>query len=197
MSKKSYLTHGIVIATAIIIVFFEVLPLTSWIGAITEIQNENRIYANQKYDEHIIAVVTTTGRSTILNLEGTFPHTKKNNSDNLDLRIDEDIVKALEEDAKRRGISINSLVNNALKNYVTSDQYFEELGQKLSRQHKTEIVREFQEEKENGPAPTIRTRILENQAEMIKEIKRKNNAANKLSICTGIWRNANELQLPL
>jgi signal transduction histidine kinase len=185
MSKKSYLTHGIVIATAIIIVFFEVLPLTSWIGTITEIQNENRIYANQKYDEHIIAVVTTTGRSTILNLEGTFPHTKKNNSDNLDLRIDEDIVKALEEDAKRRGISINSLVNNALKNYVTSDQYFEELGQKLSRQHKTEIVREFQEEKENGTAPTIRTRILENQAEMIKEIKRKNNTANKLSICTG------------
>ena len=185
MSKKSYLTHGIVIATAIIIVFFEVLPLTSWIGTITEIQNENRIYANQKYDEHIIAVVTTTGRNTILNLEGTFPHTKKNNSDNLDLRIDEDIVKALEEDAKRRGISINSLVNNALKNYVTSNQYFEELGQKLSRQHKTEIVREFQEEKENGTAPTIRTRILENQAEMIKEIKRKNNTANKLSICTG------------
>ena len=133
MSKKSYLTHGIVIATAIIIVFFEVLPLTSWIVTITEIQNENRIYANQKYDEHIITVVTTTGKARFLNLEGTFPHTKKNNSDNLDLRIDEDIVKALEEDAKRRGISINSLVNNALKNYVTSNQYFEELGQKLSR----------------------------------------------------------------
>jgi two-component system, OmpR family, sensor histidine kinase VicK len=29
------------------------------------------------------------------------------------------------------------------------------------------------------------TRLLENQGEIIKEIKRKNNAANKLSICTG------------
>jgi two-component system, OmpR family, sensor histidine kinase VicK len=185
MSKKSYLTHGIVTVTAIIIVSFELLPLTSWRATITEIQNENRIYADQIYDEHIVAVVTTTGSSTILNLKGTLPHTKKNNSDNLDLRIGEDIVKSLEEDAKRRGISINSLVNNALKNYITSDQYFEELGQKLSRQHKTEIAREFKEEKEDGTTTNTRTRILENQAEMIKEIKRKNNAANKLSICTG------------
>ena len=77
MSKKSYLTHGIVTATAIIIVSFELLPLTSWRVTITEIQNENRIYADQNYDEHIVAVVTTTGSSTILNLKGTLPHTKK------------------------------------------------------------------------------------------------------------------------
>jgi two-component system, OmpR family, sensor histidine kinase VicK len=37
---------------------------------------------------------------------------------------------------------------------------------------------------EEGAVP-IRTRLLENQDEIIKEIKRKNNAANKLSICTG------------
>ncbi|HYY49448.1 MAG TPA: HAMP domain-containing sensor histidine kinase [Nitrososphaeraceae archaeon] len=36
---------------------------------------------------------------------------------------------------------------------------------------------------EEGLAP-IRTRLLENQDEIIKEIKRKNNAADKLSICT-------------
>ena len=32
----------------------------------------------------------------------------------------------------------------------------------------------------------IKTRLLENQDEIIREIKRKNNAANKLSICTAI-----------
>ncbi len=39
-------------------------------------------------------------------------------------------------------------------------------------------------ELEEGVLP-IRTRLLEKQDEIIKEIKRKNNAANKLSICTG------------
>ncbi|MFL6508271.1 MAG: hypothetical protein ACJ704_10095, partial [Nitrososphaeraceae archaeon] len=37
---------------------------------------------------------------------------------------------------------------------------------------------------EEGVMP-IRTRLLENQDEIIKEIKRKNNAATNLSICTG------------
>jgi len=37
---------------------------------------------------------------------------------------------------------------------------------------------------EEGIVP-IRTRLLEKQDEIIKEIKRKNNTANKLSICTG------------
>jgi two-component system, OmpR family, sensor histidine kinase VicK len=186
MSKKSYLTHGMVTATAIIIVYFEVLPLTSWIVTITETQNENRIYANQNYDEHIIAGVTTIGRSTILNRGTPLPLTKKNNSDNSKLRIDEDILKALEQDAKRRRIPVNSLVNNILKNYVTSDQYFEELGQKLSCQYKIEeTVKGIQEEQKATATVTNRTRVLQNQSEMIKEIKRKNNAANKLSICTG------------
>jgi two-component system sensor histidine kinase VicK len=38
---------------------------------------------------------------------------------------------------------------------------------------------------EEGIIP-IKTRLLENQDEIIREIKRKNNAANKLSICTAI-----------
>jgi hypothetical protein len=38
---------------------------------------------------------------------------------------------------------------------------------------------------EGGIVVPIRTRLLANQDEIIKEIKRKNNAASKLSICTG------------
>ena len=186
MSKKSYLTHGMVIATAIAIVFFEILPLTSWIVTVKGMQKEeNRIYANEIYEEHIITIVTAAGTRTVLNLKATLPPTKKNNSDNLNLVIEEDILRALEQDAKRRGISVNSLVNNALKNYVTSDQYFEEWRQKLSRQYKIEVDKGFQQEQKGSAAVAIRTRILQNESEMMKEIKRKNNAANKLSICTG------------
>ena len=186
MSKKSYLTHGMVIATAIAIVFFEILPLTSWIVTVKGMQKEeNTIYANEIYEEHMITIVTTAGTRTVLNLKATLPPTKKNNSDNLNLVIEEDILRALEQDAKRRGISVNSLVNNALKNYVTSDQYFEEWRQKLSQQYKIEADKGFQQEQKGSAAVAIRTRILQNESEMIKEIKRKNNAANKLSICTG------------
>jgi two-component system, OmpR family, sensor histidine kinase VicK len=185
MSKKSYLTHGIVVATAITMVFFEVLPLTSWIATVKEMQNENRVYANQEYDDHIVSPIAITGRSTILYMKTPLPLTKKNNSDNSKLRIDKDVLKALDQDAKRRGISVNSLVNNVLKNYVTSDQYFEELGKKLSGRYKIEETARGIEEQKGDFTVAIRTRILENQHEMIKEIKRKNNAANKLSICTG------------
>src|SRR5437763_1452269 len=38
---------------------------------------------------------------------------------------------------------------------------------------------------EEGIEP-IRTRLLENQDEIIREIKRQNNAANQLSICTAV-----------
>ena len=42
-----------------------------------------------------------------------------------------------------------------------------------------ERIREIEED-----IPPIRTKLLKNQDEIIKEIKRKNNAGNKLSICT-------------
>jgi hypothetical protein len=43
-------------------------------------------------------------------------------------RIEEDVIRSLEVAAQKRGISMSSLVNKILKNYVTSEMYFEELG---------------------------------------------------------------------
>lgn len=43
-------------------------------------------------------------------------------------RIKEEVIKSLEVEAKKRGVSISSLVNKTLENYVTSEMYFEELG---------------------------------------------------------------------
>jgi hypothetical protein len=44
------------------------------------------------------------------------------------IRIEEDVLKALQNEAQRREVSFNSLVNKTLKNYVTSEMYFEQLG---------------------------------------------------------------------
>ena len=44
------------------------------------------------------------------------------------LRIEEDVLKTLQEEAQKRGISFNNLVNKTLKNYVISEMYFEQLG---------------------------------------------------------------------
>jgi hypothetical protein len=43
-------------------------------------------------------------------------------------RIEQDVVKSLERAAATRDISLSSLVNKILKNYVTSEMFFEELG---------------------------------------------------------------------
>ena len=43
-------------------------------------------------------------------------------------RIEEEVIKTLTEEAVKNGISVSSLVNRKLKNYVTHEMQFEELG---------------------------------------------------------------------
>jgi hypothetical protein len=44
------------------------------------------------------------------------------------LRLEQNVFNALQEEAQKRGVSFNNLVSKILKNYVTSDMYFEQLG---------------------------------------------------------------------
>jgi predicted DNA binding CopG/RHH family protein len=43
-------------------------------------------------------------------------------------RIKEEIIRAVEREATKRGVPTSSLVNKILENYVTSEMYFEQLG---------------------------------------------------------------------
>jgi hypothetical protein len=43
-------------------------------------------------------------------------------------RLRQDVLKSLEIEARKRGVTLSSLVNNILENYMTSEIYFEELG---------------------------------------------------------------------
>jgi hypothetical protein len=71
-------------------------------------------------------------------------------------RIEEDVIKALTKVAEKRGLSLSSLVNKTLKDYVTSEMYFEELGfilvsknflrktfEGLDQKHVEELGREY------------------------------------------------------
>ena len=59
---------------------------------------------------------------------------KEDNNNNKDkllhqgFRIQEQVIKTLTEEAARKGISVSNLVNKILKNYVTHEMQFEELG---------------------------------------------------------------------
>jgi hypothetical protein len=52
----------------------------------------------------------------------------KNKLSHQGFRLEEQVIKTLAEEAVRNGISVSSLVNKILKNYVTHEMQFEELG---------------------------------------------------------------------
>ena len=55
-------------------------------------------------------------------------NTKNNKSVNLSSRIDYFLYQELQDEAKKRGISLNSLVNSIAKHYVTWKRYADEIG---------------------------------------------------------------------
>jgi hypothetical protein len=55
-------------------------------------------------------------------------NSNKNKLSHQGFRLEEQVIKSLAEEAIRKGISVSSLVNKILKNYVTHEMQFEELG---------------------------------------------------------------------
>jgi hypothetical protein len=82
--------------------------------------------------------------NVLFNENTGLPATENNNSSStLNIRIEEEeIVEALEKDARRRGISIRSLVSDVLRNYVTSGKYSEEAGKEPPMQQKIDVEEE-------------------------------------------------------
>jgi hypothetical protein len=55
-------------------------------------------------------------------------NSNKNKLSHQGFRLEEQVIKTLAEEAVKKGISVSSLVNKILKNYVTHEMQFEELG---------------------------------------------------------------------
>jgi hypothetical protein len=83
-------------------------------------------YRAKYSDEHNIAAVGVDGSTGILSLYNEDSQDKK--FVHSSIRIEEQVLKTLQREAQRRGVSFNNLVNKTLKNYVTSEMYFEQLG---------------------------------------------------------------------
>ncbi len=64
----------------------------------------------------------------ITSRRGSGSNNKKDRLVHSTYRIKEPIVKALEEESKKRRTTISVLVNNILENYLNSEMYFEQLG---------------------------------------------------------------------
>jgi hypothetical protein len=154
ISDSTARTGLIAAVISIAIVLFEVLPITitnTTMMVTTEASSSSSStaipksvkgvkspyimavsYGVKDSDEHTISVVhlsTLYVRTT--NTEYGGATSKNNNSKKFvhsSIRIEEDVLKALQSEAQRREISYNSLVNKTLKNYVTSEMYFEQLG---------------------------------------------------------------------
>lgn len=43
-------------------------------------------------------------------------------------RMEEEVLRILEKEARKKGTSLSYLINSILKNYVDSDRYFQEMG---------------------------------------------------------------------
>jgi hypothetical protein len=115
-------------ATAMLVVLFGVLPLTTSCTCLTA----KGMTMYKEEDEHLIAVVPLMENNVLLNENTSLPAITKNNnsSSTSNIRIEEEEILSFGERCKRRGISIQSLINDVLRNRVTcSDKYLKEPGQ--------------------------------------------------------------------
>jgi hypothetical protein len=138
-------SRTVAIVFSVALVLFEVLPISTLAitpsKAVTAVRTfsvltnttmtkttkqPNASQYRIKYsDEHNIAAVgisSGVGGIFVLynNDDRKFVHSS--------IRVEEQVLKTLQREAQRRGISFNNLVNKTLKNYVTSEMYFEQLG---------------------------------------------------------------------
>jgi hypothetical protein len=148
LSKKTTTTTtaAVALVSSVAIMLFEVLPINAIVITPGTCVTVTRIptaaptptimttmakiikklvpYRIKYSDEHNVAAVGVSGG--IFALYNDDGHQKK--FVHSSIRIEEQVLKALQKEAERRGVSFNNLVNKTLKNYVTSEMYFEQLG---------------------------------------------------------------------
>jgi hypothetical protein len=122
------------ISTRLAIVFVIASGITF---STTSIANENMLKVVDKLNHHNISGslhnsywdkkrITMIGESLISYLPRDAKRSERLVHSSFRLR--QDVLKSLEIEARKRGVTISSLVNKILENYMTSEIYFEELG---------------------------------------------------------------------
>ncbi|HJT49033.1 MAG TPA: hypothetical protein VJ729_12700 [Nitrososphaeraceae archaeon] len=114
------------------ILIFEIVPMSTPYSILAvkinrmQRHNDKILLSNQRPEEdHIIATNLVSFSSDPATYIG---NKKRNKLTHSTFRVREDVIEALYKQAQRKGVSLSSLVNKTLENYVTSEMYFEELG---------------------------------------------------------------------
>jgi hypothetical protein len=138
MPKLDFIKIFAIFVTTIILVF-EIMPmsgsstiLTMKTNKIINGQSKQSLVNYKRLDEdHVIANIMVVS-STVYFLDDhplwSGDKKKGNKLVHSTFRISEAVLKALDKESQRRGLSLSSFVNKTLENYVTSEMYFEELG---------------------------------------------------------------------
>jgi hypothetical protein len=98
-------------------------------------KNTNIYQTQEEEHEHIIAVLVVGGSGVrtmdSISSSSSSSHHLTGRKDKLvhsSFRIEENVIRDLANAAEKKGMTLSSLVNKTLKNYVTTEMYFEELG---------------------------------------------------------------------
>jgi hypothetical protein len=137
----------VVIAILLSILVFEITPTTGLSAAVMinktkkDDDSTNRHYHNFTFigknieDEHVVIATAATTIAAVFLRDSSPPlRSKDKEIDSTHklvhstFRLKEAVIKSLEKEAQKRGISTSSLVNKTLENYLTCEMYFEELG---------------------------------------------------------------------
>ena len=144
MAINRAIIFGTAVTAGLAILLFEVLPLVSievnFISLTSAFQGSADAvktigWPTHDEDDHIIAVLSSTTDVMQMGKKRSSSFSRHpNNAPNKDklihssFRIEENVIKALKKASTKRQISLSSLVNMTLKNYIVSQMYFQELG---------------------------------------------------------------------
>jgi len=133
MAERSQFSHyniAIAILFAFIILVFEITPNTNLVANVItyKLKNGHIVTVYQKPQNQGLNVAVSNLPFLSRVSYSASDNNKKEKLVHSSFRLKEDVLRSLETEARKRGVSLSTIVNRTLENYITSEMYFEELG---------------------------------------------------------------------
>jgi hypothetical protein len=126
VSEHTLKLVAITFAVALIAILFEILPMTIIGDDVLAVGGF--YYGNIISNKESSSTSSTSSSSSSSSSPSSSSPSKSKKLIHSSIRIEEDVFSLLQREAGRQGIAVNSLISKILKNYVTCEMYFEQLG---------------------------------------------------------------------
>jgi hypothetical protein len=122
---------GIAIFFGLTILVFEIIPNTNLVANVFtfKLKNGHILTVYQKPHSHGLNIAVST-LPFLSRISPASDNNKKEKHVHSSFRLKESVLRSLENEAQKRGVSLSTLVNRTLENYISSEMYFEELTQR-------------------------------------------------------------------